>query len=290
MPLALVTGTSTGIGLATALHLAREGFDVRAALRNPARGEVLQKAAQAEGLPVQIVVMDVADDASVSECIEGIFAADGDIDVLVNNAGLSGAAPLEDVPDAEHREMFEANYWGPIRTMQAVLPNMRERRSGTIVNVSSVTGRIAVPNQIPYTASKHAIEAASEALAAEVVSHGIRISLIEPGVFATKIWENSAEATRYDRNSPYKHIMRRNGKMYASLLREAGDPADVARVIHHAITTDDPRLRYVVGKDAEAMVSGREAASDEEYLELGQELSDEACDAAYKRIFGLSIF
>lgn len=290
MPLALVTGTSTGIGLATALHLAREGFDVRAALRNPARGEILQKAAEAENLPLQIVLMDVADDASVTACIDGIYQADGNIDVLVNNAGLSGAAPLEDVPDAEHREMFEANYWGPIRTIQAVLPHMRERRSGTIVNISSVTGRVAVPNQIPYTASKHAIEAASEALAAEVVAHGIRVAIIEPGVFATKIWENSAEATRYDRNSPYKHIMRRNGKMYASLLREAGDPAEVARVIHHAITTDDPRLRYVVGKDAEAMVSGRESASDEEYLELGSELSDEACDAAYKRILGLSIF
>ncbi len=290
MPLALVTGTSTGIGLATALHLAREGFDVRAALRNPARGEILRAAAEAENLPLEIVLMDVTDDASVTDCIQGIFASDGAIDVLVNNAGLSGAAPLENVPDGEHREMFEANYWGPIRTIQAVLPHMRERGSGTLVNVSSVTGRVAVPNQVPYTASKHAIEAASEALAAEVVSLGIRVAIIEPGVFATNIWENSAEATRYDRDSPYQHIMRRNGKMYASLLREAGDPAEVAKVIHHAITTDKPKLRYVVGTDAEAMVAGRESVTDEEYLELGEELSDEACDASYRRIFGLAIF
>ena len=136
MPLALVTGTSTGIGLATALHLAREGFDVRAALRNPARGEILRKATEAESLPVEIVVMDVTEDASVEGCIQAIFAADGAIDVLVNNAGLGGAAPLEDVPDNEHRAMFEANYWGCIRTIQAVLPHKGlardNRRAGAV--------------------------------------------------------------------------------------------------------------------------------------------------------------
>ena len=290
MPLALVTGTSTGIGLATALHLAREGFDVRAALRNPARGELLRKAAENEGLPVEIVVMDVTDDASVTECIDGVLVADGAIDVLVNNAGLSGAVPFEDTTDAEHRAMFEANYWGCVRTMKAVLPHMRERGSGTIVNVSSVTGRVAVPNQVPYTASKHALEAASEAIAAEVISLGIRVAIIEPGVFATNIWENSAEATHYDRGSPYKQIMRRNGKMYAALLKRAGDPALVARVIHEAITTDEPRLRWPVGWDAEAMIGGRQRATDEEFLELGAELGDEECDAAYQRILGISIF
>jgi NAD(P)-dependent dehydrogenase (short-subunit alcohol dehydrogenase family) len=290
MPLALVTGTTTGIGLATALHLARKGFEVRAALRNPERGVLLRKAVEQEELPVEIVVMDVTESRSVTDCIEGVLAKDGDIDVLVNNAGLSGAAPLEDVPEAEHRAMFEANYFGCIRTIQAVLPHMRERGDGTIVNVSSVTGRVAVPNQVPYTASKHAVEAASEALAAEVVSLGIRVAIIEPGVFATSIWENSEESTRYDRNSPYKQIMRRNGKMYSSLLREAGDPFDVARVIHDAITTDDPKLRYLVGADAEAMAAGRERSSDEEFLTLGADLTDEECDAAYQRILGLKIF
>ncbi len=290
MPIALVTGTSTGIGLQTALHLARNGFDVRAALRNPARGALLEQAAANESLPVEIVQMDVTGDASVADCIDGVLSRDGGIDVLVNNAGLSGAAPLEDVPLAEHREMFEANYFGCIRTIQAVLPGMRERGSGTIVNVSSVTGRVAVPNQVPYSASKHAIEAASEALALEVAALGIRIAIVEPGVFATQIWENSAEATRYDKTSPYQHIMRRNGKMYASLLRQAGDPAEVARVIHEAITTDAPRMRWVVGDDAHAMIAGRDLVTDEEYLLLGAKLTDEACDAAYRRILGLSIF
>lgn len=290
MPIALVTGTSTGIGLQTALHLARHGFEVKAALRNPARGVLLEEAAANESLPVEIVSMDVTVDASVTDCIGGILEREGALDVLVNNAGLSGAAPLEDVPLDEHRQMFEANYFGAIRTIQAVLPAMRERGTGTIVNVSSVTGRVAVPNQVPYTASKHAIEAASEALAAEVAAHGIRIAIIEPGVFATNIWENSAEATRYDRDSPYQHIMRRNGKMYASLLRQAGDPAEVARVIHRAIVAETPKLRWVVGDDAHAMIAGRGAVSDEDFLTLGAELTDEECDAAYRRILGLSIF
>ena len=288
--IALVTGTSTGIGLATALHLARNGFQVRAALRNLARGEILRTAARNEGLPVELVSMDVTDDASVDACIDGIRQRDGGIDVLVNNAGLSGAAPFELTPDAEHREMFEANYFGPIRTMRRILPEMRERGSGTIINVSSVTGLVPVANQIPYTASKHALEAATEALAVEVAALGIRVALIEPGVFATQIWENSQEATRYDRDSPYQHIMRRNGKMYAALLRQAGDPADVAAVIHEAITTDAPRLRWLVGADAEAMVAGRRAVTDEEYLRIGEHMSDEECDAAYKRLLGLSIF
>lgn len=290
MPTALVTGTSTGIGLATALHFAREGFAVKAALRNPGRGDALRDAIAAEGLPIEIVTMDVCDDDSVAACIGALQADDGAIDVLVNNAGLSGAAPLEETPEEEHRAMFEANYWGAIRTIQAVLPAMRARGAGTIVNVSSVAGAIAVPNQVAYSASKHALEAASEALAAEVVSFGVRVALVQPGVFATNIWENSAEATRYDRNSPYKQIMRRNGKMYTSLLREAGDPTDVARTIHEAAITDEPRLRWLVGWDAECMISGRRAVSDEEYLELGAELSDEECDAAYQRVLGLKIF
>ena len=174
--------------------------------------------------------------------------------------------------------------------MRKLIPSMRERGEGTIINVSSVTGLVPVANQIPYTASKHALEAATEALAVEVAAFGIRVALIAPGVFATQIWENSQEATRYDRESPYQHIMRRNGKMYAALLRQAGDPAEVAAVIHEAITTDSPRLRWVVGSDAEAMVAGRRSCTDEEYLRLGEHMNDDECDAAYKRLLGISIF
>lgn len=289
MPVSLVTGASTGIGFATALHLARNGHRVYAGLRNLSRGAILEKAAENEGLPVEIVKLDVIDDVLVERAVGQVLDREGRIDVLVNNAGVSGAAPLEETPDSEHRAMFEANYWGVIRMMKSVLPSMRERGAGTIINISSVTGRVAVPNQVAYSASKHAIEAASEALAAEVKSLGIRIAIVAPGVFATQIWENSAAATRYDRSSPYRQIMRWNGKMYGSLLRQAGDPARVAEVILQAIESDPPRLRWIVGEDAEAMISNRARASDEEFIELGAEMDDEEKSERYRKLLGISV-
>ena len=199
MTTALITGTSSGIGLATTLCLARAGQRVYATMRNLDKSTALREAAAAEALPIEILRLDVTDRDSIEATVATVLEREGALDVLVNNAGVGGATPLEEVPEAEHRAMFEANYWGPILLIAAVLPGMRERRSGTIVNVTSVTGRFAIPGQIPYAASKHALEAASEALAHEVREHGIRVAIIEPGVFATQIWENSAPATRYDK-------------------------------------------------------------------------------------------
>jgi NAD(P)-dependent dehydrogenase (short-subunit alcohol dehydrogenase family) len=211
------------------------------------------------------------------------------VDVLVNNAGIGGATPLELTPEAEHRAMFEANYWGPIRMIQAVLPSMRERRTGCIVNVTSIAGRIATPNQIPYSASKHALAAASEALAHEVAAFGVRVAIIEPGVIQTAIFENSAGATRYDKTSPYRQIMRRNGKLFAAGFRNPGQPDTVAAAILEAITTDRPRLRYPVGVDAEGIAAGRARISDEEWVAMGGELSDEEYNGRFKRYFGIEL-
>jgi NAD(P)-dependent dehydrogenase (short-subunit alcohol dehydrogenase family) len=185
--------------------------------------------------------------------------------------------------------MFEANYWGPIRMIQAVLPSMRERRTGVIVNVTSIAGRVATPNQIPYSASKHALAAASEALAHEVAAFGIRVANIEPGVIQTAIFENSAGATRWDKTSPYRQIMRRNGKVFAAGFRNPGRPETVAAVILEAITTDRPRLRYPVGVDAEGLGTGRARISDEEWVAMGGELSDEEYNARFKRYFGIQL-
>ena len=170
--------------------------------------------------------------------------------MLVNNAGIGGASPLELTPEDEHRRMFETNYFGAIRCIQAVLPAMRERRRGAIVNVTSIAGLIATPNQIPYSASKWALECAGEALAHEVRRFGVRVVNVEPGVVMTSIFENSAEATRYDKTSPYQPIMRRNGKLFAAGFREPAQPEEVAETILDAITTPDYRLRWPVGKDA----------------------------------------
>jgi NAD(P)-dependent dehydrogenase (short-subunit alcohol dehydrogenase family) len=289
MPVALVTGTSTGIGFATALHLARHGYTVVATMRNLTKAGPLEAAARAQSLPLVLRELDVTRQESIDHAVAATREREGAVDVLVNNAGIGGATPLELTPEDEHRAMFEANYWGAIRMIQAVLPAMRERRAGCIVNVTSIAGRVATPNQIAYSASKHALAAASEALAHEVAAFGIRAAIIEPGVVQTAIFENSASATRYDKTSPYRQIMRRNGKLFAAGFRNPGQPETVAAAILEAITTDRPRLRYPVGVDAEGLAVGRARISDEEWVAMGGELSDEEYNARFKRYFGIEL-
>jgi NAD(P)-dependent dehydrogenase (short-subunit alcohol dehydrogenase family) len=289
MPVTLVTGTSTGIGLATALHFARHGHQVVATMRNLAKAGPLEAAARDEKLPVVVRELDVTRQESIDRAMAETVAQQGPIDVLVNNAGIGGATPLELTPEDEHRAMFEANYWGPIRMIRAVLPSMRERRTGCIVNVTSIAGRIATPNQIAYSASKFALGAASEALAHEVAAFGVRVAIIEPGVIQTAIFENSAGATRYDKNSPYRQIMRRNGKLFAAGFRNPGRAETVAEVIFEAVTTERPRLRYLVGTDAEGMAAGRARISDEEWVAMGGGLDDAEYNARFKRYFGIEL-
>lgn len=285
----LVTGTSTGIGFATALHLARNRHRVVATMRDLAKAGPLEEAARQERLPLTVRELDVTRQDSIDRAVAATRDGEGPIDVLVNNAGIGGATPLELTPEAEHRAMFEANYWGPIRMIQAVLPSMRERRAGCIVNVTSIAGRVATPNQIAYSASKHALAAASEALAHEVAAFGVRVAIIEPGVIQTAIFENSAGATRFDKTSPYRQIMRRNGKLFAAGFRNPGKSETVAATILDAITTDRPRLRYLVGGDAEGLAAGRARISDEEWVAMGGPLSDEEYNARFKRYFGIEL-
>lgn len=288
MDIAVVTGTSTGIGFTTSLHLARNGYRVFAGMRNPAKAGPLQDAAAAEDLALEVVQLDVTDPASVAAAFAAAASA-GPVDVLVNNAGIGGATPLELTPEDEHRQMFETNYFGAIRCIQAVLPTMRERERGTIVNVTSVAGMVATPNQIAYSASKWALEAAGEALAHEMYRFGVRVVNVEPGVIMTSIFENSAESTRYDRTSPYKQIMRRNGKLFAAGFRANTPPDRVAEVILEAITTDDYRLRWPVGDDAQSMIPGRRRISDEDWVSMGADLSDEAYNGRFKAYFGVDL-
>lgn len=289
MPVTLITGTSSGIGLASVVHFARQGHRVYAGLRNPARGERLEQAIKAEDLPVEIVTLDVTDSVSVAQALGELLGREGRIDILVNNAGIGGAAPLEETPLEEHRQIFETNYWGAVNMMLAVLPSMREQRSGVIVNISSITGLLCIPNQIAYSASKHALEAASEALANEVCSLGIQVRLVEPGVFATDIWVNSEEATRYDRNSPYKQVMRRNAKMYVALRKQASPSELAAKTIFQVATSQNAPLRTLVGDDAERMSAGRRNTSDEEWVALGGEMSDEEYATRFKAATGIDL-
>ncbi len=288
METAVVTGTSTGIGFATAVHLARNGYRVYAGLRNLAKAAPLEAAAKEHELPLEVIRLDVTDADNVAEAFEQI-RGHGPVDVLVNNAGIGGATPLELTPMDEHRAMFETNYFGAVRCIQEVVPDMRERGRGAIVNITSVEGRLAVPNQIPYSASKWALECVGEALAHELCRFGVRVVNVEPGVIMTNIFENSAETTRYDKTSPYKQIMRRNGKMFAAGFRIQTQPDEVAETILEAITSEDYRLRWPVGVDAHGMIEGRARISDEDWVAMGGDLTDEEYNGRYREWFGIEL-
>lgn len=288
MKIAVVTGTSTGIGYATSLRLAGAGYRVFAGMRNLAKAQPLRDAAAEADLPVEVIEFDVCSDASVEAAFSAVHAI-GPVDVLVNNAGIGGAAPLELVPDDEHRRMFETNYFGPIRCIQAVLPEMRERGTGAIVNVTSVAGLMATPNQIPYGASKWALESVGEALAHEMRRFGVRVVNVEPGVVMTNIFENSAEATRWDKASPYMQVMRRNGKVFAAGFRDPAQPDDVANAILEAITTDDYKLRWPVGKDAQGIAAARTKNVSDAFIALGEDLNDEEYNERFFELFGIQL-
>ncbi len=189
MPSALITGTSTGIGLETARLFAQRGYRVYAGARSPAASEGLQRAV-AEGLFITPIVLDVDQDDSVHDAVARV----GPVDVLVNNAGIGSAGAVELMPMEEIRAIFETNVFGAVRMLQAVLPSMRQRRAGAIVNVTSMMGRITLPCHGFYAATKFALSAISETLAMEVKRLGVRVAIIEPGVILTPIWGKRAPA------------------------------------------------------------------------------------------------
>jgi NAD(P)-dependent dehydrogenase (short-subunit alcohol dehydrogenase family) len=286
MPVALITGTSTGIGLATALHFARQGHDVWAGVRTPATATDLRATIDKERLPVRVLALDVDDDGSVQRGVAEILDKAGRVDVLVNNAGIGGGGPIEDVPVDWVKTLFETNYFGVLRVTRAVLPGMRERRAGVIVNVSSVAGRLAVAGHGHYSAVKHALEAMSEVLAQEVQRFGIRVAIVEPGVVVTPIF---SKAKRWaDPASPYFDHVRRLLLLYQKQMPHAAQPADAAQIIYEAATSSSPRLRWLVGEDAKLLVAGRQRQTDEEYVAGGRAMSEEEFLNEARRRYGFT--
>ena len=288
MKIAVVTGTSTGIGLATSLHLARNGYRVFAGMRNLKKADALRDAAAAEELPIDIIQLDVCNPDSVNDAFKKIKLT-GDVDVLINNAGIGGSGPLELTPEDEHRQMFETNYFGAVKCIQAVLSSMRQRGTGSIVNITSAVGLQATPNQIAYSASKWALECLGEALAHELFRFGVRVVNVEPGVIMTNIFENSAEQTRYDKTSPYQPLMRRNGKVFAAGFKRAVQPDLVAETILESITTEEYQLRWPVGPDTEGFMAARRVLSSEDWIALGADLSDDEYNEKFEQYFGISL-
>jgi NAD(P)-dependent dehydrogenase (short-subunit alcohol dehydrogenase family) len=275
--IAVVTGSSSGIGFETALLLARSGFHTYATMRNLEKSKNITEIANTEKLPLQVVQLDVNDDRSVKNAIDKIAAAAENkrIDVLVNNAGYGLFGALEDTSIGEIKAQFETNFFGVIRVTQQVLPVMRKQNSGggTIVNVSSVGGRIGVPVLSAYQSTKFALEGLSESMSYELEPFGIRVVIIEPGFIRTNIVNSSTSAEKaLDPKSPYFPLMQKVKNYFKSMMENASSssspPEEVAKVILQAITSENPQLRYTVGNDAAAIIQARMNMSDKEFRKM----------------------
>ena len=260
----LITGTSRGIGLEAALAFGRAGHKVCATMRNPSQAPLLAETAVREKLPIVVSTMDVDSDDSVSECIAEIHKDHGPIDVLVNNAGVERSGSIEELPMEDFRAVMETNYFGVLRCIQVLAPHMRKRRSGCIVNVSSVAGRIASPPLTPYMASKFALEALSEALAAEMKTFNVRVIIIEPGIIDTAMARRIEDQGK---DSPYPQ-RKRFADLFAATLKNPVPPSLVGQKIVDVVESGTWQLRHPVGPDAVPFLQWRGQMTDEQWVEL----------------------
>jgi len=254
----LITGTSKGIGLEAAVAFGRAGHKVHATMRNPSQSPDLAETAAREKLPITVSTMDVDSDQSVGRAIAAIHKQHGPIDVLVNNAGVERAGAVEELPLADFRAVMETNYFGAIRCIQALAPHMRQRRSGCIVNVSSVAGRITCAPLTAYTASKWALESLSEALAGEMKTFNVRVAIVEPGIIDT------AMARRIENrpaDSPYRQRAR-FASLFTASLKNPAPPSLVAQKIVEIVESGTWQLRHPVGPDAVPFLQWRRQMTD----------------------------
>ena len=250
--LALITGSSSGIGLLTAVELARGGYQVVATMRDLARRTRLDEAAERAGVADKLDLrrLDVTETDTIPALVDAVVRDRGRINVLVNNAGFAMAGFVEDLRLAEIRQQFETNFFGHVAMTKAVLPIMRRQRSGHIIMVSSISGRVGQPVLSSYSSSKFALEGWGEALRIETFSLGIRVVLVEPGSFATDIWERNARIGEdvFRADSPN----RERGERFAAMVKKLRKPDAivVARLIARIAADPNPKLRYRIGLDA----------------------------------------
>ncbi|MFL6361038.1 MAG: SDR family oxidoreductase [Nitrososphaeraceae archaeon] len=274
---AVVTGSSTGIGFETSLMLARNGFHTYATMRKLEGGgsKHITDIAKNENLPLQVIQLDVDNDKSVLEAINRIVTEKNRIDVVVNNAGYALVGALEQTSMEEIKAQFETNFFGAVRVTQAVIPVMREQRSGKIVNITSMGGRIAIPLDSIYHATKFALEGLSESIQYELEPFGIKVILVEPGAVGSNFWKNwrmAAKASNSSDNnndySLYRQIENNMLESFKKMKQNAIHPSEVAKMILQAVTADNPDFRYVIGKDAATILETRKRMSDREFQDL----------------------
>ena len=261
---ALVTGSSSGIGLETALALARDGYETYASMRDVKKSVELEYAAKKENLKIKIIELDVDKEESIISAIKKISSDSGRLDVLVNNAGYGQFGCTEDITLDDFRKQFETNFFSIVKIIQEVSPIMRNQKSGIIVNISSVVGKIGLPGSPAYISTKFALEGFSECLRYELGQFGIKTTLIEPGVIKTNFF-NSMKIPESKKDPKYKEL---TDHILAGLkmMAEMGTPpSQVADVIMKAINSDEILPRYIVGTDAAMFMEAKQAKTDLEF-------------------------
>ena len=272
---AIVTGSSSGIGYATSLILARNGFYTYASARNTNKSANLQSTADAERLPLKLIQLDVTDDRSVKAAVEQIVSEKGRIDVLVNNAGYGLFGAFEDLSVDEIKAQFETNFFGVIRVTQHVLPIMRSGigGGGIIVNVSSVNGHVPFPVISAYVATKFALEGLSEPIAYELEPFGIKVILIEPGAIGSGFMKGSVMSNRaLDPKSAYFEFVRKVRSKISSDHENATQPEEIAKTIVQAVLSEKPEFRYVVGTDAVTLMQARKNMPFSDFQQMIQKI------------------
>jgi NAD(P)-dependent dehydrogenase (short-subunit alcohol dehydrogenase family) len=269
-PVAVVTGSSSGIGLAASIALARNGYLTYATMRNLAKRDSIESVANKQQLPIRVVQLDVTDENSIKNAIQAILSEADRIDLLVNNAGYGLTGAFEDIGIDEIKQLYETNFFGVIRVTQAVLSIMRKQRAGRIINISSGAGRFGYPGGSAYVSSKFALEGLTESMAYELEQFGIKAVLVEPGVVKTNFGENMVIAQKArDPNSPYSQMMMQRVSSVRSKMMEHASNADfVASVVVEAATAKEPNLRYLAGKDVQQLVAAKNSMSDHEFRKM----------------------
>lgn len=274
--IALLTGSSSGIGFETSLLLARNGIYTYATMRNLSKSQEILDITKKECLPLKVLTLDVTDEKSTQKAIDMVMHEQNRIDILVNNAGYSLVGALEQISMDEIKEEFETNFFGIIKLIQKVLPLMRKQRSGRIINVSSLAGRIGLPLASAYVSSKFALEGLSESLKYEVQDFGIYVILIEPGVIKTNFIKNlkigkqvitseNGDVNTSSADLPYAEITQKRISAFKPRFEKGSSAKEVADTILEAVTSDKPKFRYIVGQDASKLMEIRKNTSDEEF-------------------------
>ncbi len=256
----LITGVSSGLGLETAIYLAQRGLRVVGTMRNPPKRAELDEAARKAGVTIDVLAMDVNDAGSVEAAVADVVQRHGAIDHLVNNAGVQIRGYFEDLSEAEIRGVFETNVFGAMAVTRSVVPQLRARGSGRIVFLSSVGGLMGSLGLSAYCASKFALEGFAESLGLEMALHGVAVSLVEPGIINTPIWNSNLQIAQGSRSaeSPNREYFEESERMAAWAVKTSPIRAiHVAHAIHHALTAKRPKLRYLVGSRPAAFLLAR---------------------------------